>query len=402
MMTTETLLSNLAWLDDEATSMLSLVRTLSDINSGTSNLEGLKTITDVLVREYSTLGGELTVCPSHPFCSINDDGLATQQRLGDMIFVSKWPEAARRVLLCIHMDTVYPVDHPFQKCSLMNNGNLLGPGVADAKGGIVVMLHALRTLEHSSLAGKIGWDVLINADEEIGSPGSQEMIDSLAPQSEFGLLFEPSLPDGTLVSWRKGSGNFVFVVRGRSAHAGREFALGRNAIVAMSRLMSQIDQLNTDPEITFNVGKVTGGGPLNVVPELAIGRVNVRVKTVEQSATVEQHFARLVAEFNQLDGISVSISGKFSSPPKPICPRSIELQRRIESCGHLLGIPIRWQGTGGACDGNKFAAAGLPNIDTLGPAGGNIHSPAEYLIPSSLVPRTKLAASVLLSFADQV
>ena len=148
------------------------------------------------------------------------------------------------------------------------------------------MLTALKALEASPLAGKIGWEVLLNADEEIGSPGSIGVIKQIAARCDLGLLYEPALPDGTLVSWRKGSGNFSFVVRGKAAHAGREFEKGRNAIVAASRLIDEIANLNTDPEVTYNAGRISGGGPLNVVPDLAIGRVNVRVKTVEQQAEI--------------------------------------------------------------------------------------------------------------------
>ena len=113
---------------------------------------------------------------------------------------------------------------------------------------------------------------------------------------------------------------------------------------------------------------------------------------------VEEKFAELVKKYNELDGISVEMNGEFSSPPKPIDDGVKQMQARIETCGKELGMEIKWRGTGGASDGNRFAAAGLPNIDTLGPSGDNIHSDQEFLIPDSLVPRAKLAALVLMSF----
>ncbi|MFT5301372.1 MAG: glutamate carboxypeptidase [Mariniblastus sp.] len=394
------LLDHLTLLDNQQDSMLHLVRELCDVNSGTFNLDGLETVKSMLIENFAELGGEIQVLDCHPLSMVDEGGKEVQQELGQMIHITKWPDAPQRILLCIHMDTVYGVDHPFQKCQSREDGNLNGPGVADAKGGLVVMLNALKTLEASPLAGKIGWEVLINPDEEIGSPGSVQVINEIAGRCDLGLLFEPSLPDGTLVSWRKGSGNFTFVVRGRAAHAGREFEKGRNAIAALARLLDCIDQLNTDPEVTYNIGRVRGGDALNVVPDLAIGRVNVRVKTVEQQAEVENKFSDLVATFNRLDGIDVKQDGYFSSPPKPLSENVAALQQRIEQCGQALSIPVSWRGTGGACDGNKFAAAGLPNIDTLGPRGGNIHSSDEYLIPESLVPRAKLTALILLSYAN--
>ena len=395
------LTSHLAFLDDQHSSMFGLVQDLCNINSGTFNLEGLDLVKQRLVQEFAILDGETKIHNSKPMKMIDEQGVEITQPLGPMIHIAKWPQAKTRILLCIHMDTVYDVEHPFQKCKMLDNGNLNGPGVADAKGGVVVMLNALKTLEASPLAGKIGWEVLINPDEEIASPGSVGMINDIAPRCSAGLLFEPSLPDGTLVSWRKGSGNFTFVVRGRAAHAGREFEKGRNAIVAAARLSDVIDKLNADPEITFNVGRIRGGSALNIVPDLAITRVNVRVKTVEQQAAVENQFETILNQFNQLDGISVVGSGSFTSPPKPISDDVTGLQDRIVKCGKAIGIDVKWRGTGGACDGNKFAAAGLANIDTLGPCGGDIHSSSEYLIPESLVPRAKLAALILLSYADE-
>ena len=396
------LLQHLDSLDGRGDEMLRLVQDLCNMNSGTFNLEGLDQVKQRLVTEFASLEGVIEVLDSNPMSIVDQRGVEVQQQLGQMIHISKWPDAAKRVLLCIHMDTVYPVDHEFQQCQALDNGHINGPGVADAKGGIVVMLAALKALEASPMAGKIGWEVLLNADEEIGSPGSIEFIKQIAGRCDVGLLYEPALPDGTLVSWRKGSGNFSFVVRGKAAHAGREFEKGRNSIVAVARLIDEIAKLNTDPEVTYNAGRISGGGPLNVVPDLAIGRVNVRVKTVQQQAEVESKFEQLVDKFNQLDGISVEQFGGFSSPPKPLCDQTEKLQKRIEAAGEALGLPVAWRGTGGASDGNKFAAAGLPNVDTLGPLGGSIHSSNEYLIPASLVERAKLSALILLSYASEI
>ncbi|MDC0284116.1 hydrolase [Mariniblastus sp.] len=395
-------LQELDWLDKQSDAMLQLVENLANINSGTFNLDGLKTVADCLTTEFGKLDGDLSILESHPQHSINSAGKPEQRTLGNSIHISKRLSAKKKILLCIHMDTVYAKDHSFQKCQWLENGNLNGPGVADAKGGLIVMLYALLAFEKTPLAKHIGWEVLINPDEEIGSPGSVHLINEIAQRCSAGLLFEPALPDGTLVSWRKGSGNFTFVAKGRSAHSGREFEKGRNAIVAMAKLMEAIDQLNSTPEITYNIGNFKGGGALNVVPDLAIGRVNVRIKTVEQQNQVEQQFAELVRTANQSDGISIEMHGQFSSPPKPMSQDTAELQLRIEKCAEMLGKQINWRGTGGACDGNKFAAAGLPNIDTLGPRGGDIHSMDEYLIPESLVPSAKLVTLILLSFANEI
>ena len=400
-LTLNDLLPHLQYLDDKQGWMLQTVIDICNINSGTYHVEGVNRVRDRLVEEFGQLDGELSLHSVPPQRVVDDKGNWSEKPLGSLIHIRKHPSAKTQIMLCIHMDTVYAEDHEFQTCVELNDGNINGPGVADAKGGLIVMLAALKCLEQSPLAGKIGWEVIINPDEELGSPGSAEFIKERAPHCQFGLLFEPSLPDGTLVSWRKGTGNFCFVARGKSAHSGREFERGRNAIVAVSRLMESIHDLNTEPDVTFNVGRISGGGPLNMVPDLAIGRVNVRAKTVEQSQDAERQLRALVDEIPLEDGISIEMSGGFTSPPKQLSEQAQQLQKRIEACSEALGQNVSWKGTGGASDGNKFAAAGLPNIDTLGPQGGNIHSPNEYLIPSSLVPCAKRVALILMSFAGE-
>lgn len=391
----------LAWLDSQSSSMIALVERLCNLNSGTFNYSGLVKVQELLVEQFSELGGALNVFASEPQETLGEDGQIIHRPLGNIIHIRKRPEAAKQVVLCIHYDTVYAAEHPFQICQWLPNGHLNGPGVADAKGGLVVLLYALKMFEQHPLAQQIGWEVLLNPDEEIGSPGSQATIKTIAKRCQMGLLFEPAFVDGTIISWRKGVGNFSFVVRGRSAHSGRDFAAGRNAIVAMARLMCEIADLNTDPDVTLNVGRVSGGDALNVVPDLAIGRVNVRIKTNQQRFEVVEKLQRLVTKYNLLDGISVEMHGDFTSPPKMLTPEVEMLQQRIERCAKLLDIPIQWQGSGGASDGNKFADEGLPNIDSLGPCGGNIHSAAEFMIPESLVPRAKLAALTMLSYAAE-
>lgn len=397
----QTLLPHLDLLDNRQQPMMELIESLCNTNSGTMNLAGLDKVKQQLAKAYAPLGGEIKLLDCEPRTVVDDAGNVIASPLGQAIHIVKRPDAKKKVLLCIHMDTVYDAAHAFQKCKMLDNGTFNGPGVADAKGGLVVMLEALRAFEASPYADQLGWEVLINPDEEIGSPGSISIINDIAPRCDFGLLFEPGLDATALVSWRKGSGNFTFVVRGKAAHAGRAFAEGRNAITAAAQLTIALDQLNTDPEITFNIGRISGGGALNTVPDLAIVRVNIRVRTPEEQAVVEGQLADVTKRFSELDGITVSLHGTFSSPPKPITPGMERVQRQIENCGQALGMELAWRGTGGASDGNKFAAAGLPNIDSLGPCGGRIHSAEEFLIPESLVPRAKLSALILMSYAAE-
>jgi len=248
---------------------------------------------------------------------------------------------------------------------------------------------------------QLGWEVLINADEEIGSFGSRHYLVDSAKKADIGLVYEPSLPDGTLAGPRKGSGNFTLVITGRAAHAGREHHLGRNAIAALSRAVIAIDALTGGrPELTVNIGRIDGGGALNVVPDLAICRFNVRIKETEDQTWLLSAIENIVERANSEEGYTAKLHGGFSRPPKPMTPSLQHLFDLLQACGSELNIPIHYKPTGGCCDGNNLAAAGLPNIDTLGVRGANIHSDKEFIITDSLTERAKLSALILHKLAS--
>ncbi|MFN7177054.1 MAG: M20/M25/M40 family metallo-hydrolase, partial [Thermaurantiacus sp.] len=208
-----------------------LDRTLAwaDVNSGSRNLAGLAAMEPLLIEAFRPLG-EVTVHAPAPSTRMRGDGGIEPEPLGRNIEISARPEAPVRVLLTGHYDTVFGVDHPFQQVRWLEEGVVNGPGVADMKGGIAVMLGALMAFEQSPLAERLGWTVLLNADEEISSPGSAPLLVARAEAAVCGLTFEPALADGTLAGDRPGSGNFSVHFAGRSAHAGREPEKGRNAV----------------------------------------------------------------------------------------------------------------------------------------------------------------------------
>ena len=371
------------------------------INSGTSNQTGVDTIARQAADWLAGFADQVNRVPLPPIEEIDDTGRKASSPVADAVVAVCRPEAPRRVLLNIHLDTVYGLDQPFQTVCRPEPGILHGPGVADAKGGLVVMLAALEAFERSEAASKIGWEVILNPDEEMGSPASAALLQTAACRADIGLVYEPTLPDGTLIRQRKGSGNFTVVVRGRSAHAGREITSGRNALAALCRLFVELEQLNNDDgSITLNLGRVVGGGPVNIVPDLAVGRFNVRV--VDSSALVqaESRVRACMERANAADGITVEMHGGFTSPPKRCDAAMAQLFDRVLDAGREIGLAIDTADSGGVCDGNKLAAAGLPTVDTLGPRGGHIHSDREYLLIDSLAERMQLSLAVLNDFAQ--
>lgn len=391
---------HLDWIDQQHDQMCRLVTQWAQINSGSTNLAGIKELSEHVIEAFGVLNGDVQSLPLKPWRQIDSAGRVIETPLANAINITKRPDAARRVFLCIHMDTVYPPDHPFQTTKQTDDNTLVGPGVADAKGGLVVMLTALEALERSGLADQLGWEILINPDEEISSPGSAQILTQCAKRNHIGLIFEPTLPDGTLAGTRGGSGNYTAVVRGRCAHAGREFHAGRNAIEAAAQLVTDLGAINgTVPGVTLNVGKIEGGGPVNVVPDLAICRFNIRVADDTAQQAVDSPIHQAVEKVNQRDGITCELHGGWTSPPKPLNESTQTLLEHVASCGRDLGIDVQWKTTGGVCDGNRLAAAGLPTVDTLGPRGGEIHSQNEYLLLDSLTERAKLTALLLMKLA---
>jgi glutamate carboxypeptidase len=390
----------LDWIDQQDARLRRLVEQWSNLNSGTFNLDGVKKCSEAVLAEFKSLEADVRFLDLPPTKLIDPRGESIDRPLGKAIHLQKHREAPIKVLLGIHIDTVYGTDDSFQCATPIDSARLQGPGVADAKGGLVVLLTALQSLERSALAGKIGWDVLINPDEEIGSPGSAEMWKNLAGHNQIGMLYEPALPGGALVAGRKGSGNFAAVVRGKTAHAGRDPKAGRNANHLLGEMIVALAAMqNLSPGISVNVGQISGGTAVNIVPDLAIASFNIRVVGNDEQAAVERRLREIVNELSSRDGFSIALHGGFSAPPKVMTDASRRLLDAFQTCGRELGLQIESRDTGGVCDGNRLAAAGLSNIDSLGVRGGNLHSDREYIELDSLVERAKLSAVFLLKLA---
>ena len=387
---------------EEAIALPLLPRTIAwaKINSGTTNLDGLQTVAALLADSFSVLPGETRLVDPAPVEAVRADGTVDQIQRGQHLMVSVRPEAAVRILLTGHMDTVFPADHAFQQITEVEDGVLNGPGLADMKGGISVMLGALQLLEQSEYASRIGYDVMINSDEEVGSGSSASLIEQLAKGKTAALTYEPALPDGTLAGERGGSGNFSIIFTGKSAHAGRNPDEGRNALVAAADMALRLKALHREG-LSVNPAKIDGGGPNNAVPDHAILRVNFRPKALADQAEAQSALDRLVTDIAKAHELGVHCHGGFGRPPKPIDPQAQKLFGLVKQCGAELGLDINWRGTGGVCDGNNIAACGIPVVDTMGVRGGAIHSSDEFLITESLVERTQLSALTIMRIAKK-
>lgn len=375
--------------------MLEQTQRWSAINSGTSNLPGLAAMAGALADAFSVLPGDISLEEPAPVTAVAPDGKLMEGEYGRHLVLRVRPDAQRRFLLTGHMDTVYAADHPFQQLTWLDPDTLNGPGTADMKGGIAVILAALEAFEAHEGASLAGYDVMINADEETGSLSSAALIDRLAEGKYAALTYEPSaLPDGTLAHARGGSGNYSVTVTGRSAHAGRNPEEGRNAIVAAAMLTVRLRELQSK-EISINPAKIDGGSSNNVVPDHAVLRFNIRPRTTAAANSFSTEFSTLLEQISSQLEVRFNVHGGITRPPKPVDAKAQKLFDLVRACGAQLGQQIGWQPSGGVCDGNNIAARGVPVVDTMGVRGGAIHSPQEFLIVPSLRERAALSALVL-------
>ncbi len=280
----------------DGAAMLDQVQSWSAINTGTGNLDGLARQADLLAEAFSQLPGEVELVDPAPVTAIAADGREFEKPHGRHLVLRVRPQANRRFILTGHMDTVFPADHAFQEQVWLDDETLNGPGVADMKGGIAIMLHALMALERSEAASAIGYDVMINSDEETGSLASSSLITELANGKFAALTYEPSaLPDGTLAHARGGTGNYSITFTGKSAHAGRNPHEGRNAIVAAADMAVQLKRMEHD-DLTVNPAKIEGGAANNVVPDHAVLRFNIRPKSTAAMDRFRQGIERSIAQ----------------------------------------------------------------------------------------------------------
>ena len=382
-----------------AAPMLAWVQAWAAVNSGTRNLPGVKAMAGLLADAYSALPGDIALIAPEPVETVLADGSIAALDHGAHLVLGVRPEAPVQLLFTGHMDTVYPADHPFQTLAWREPGVLNGPGVADMKGGLALLLGALLAIEAMPGAERIGYQVMINSDEETGSLSSAGLIAELARGKQAALTYEPALPDGTLAGARGGTGNFSLIVHGRSAHAGRNPEEGRNAIVAAADLALRLAAARA-PGLSVNPARIEGGGPNNVVPERAILRVNFRPKDASAIARAEAALGEAIAAVSAAHEVRIERHGAFNRPPKPIDPAAAALFGTVKNAGADLGLAIAWRDTGGVCDGNNIAACGVPVVDTMGARGGAIHSSDEFLIVESLAERAALSALTIARLGD--
>lgn len=390
----------LAQLKSQQSAMEERVVMWSKINTGSWNAEGLNTFAPILAEAFAETEAKVELLDTQPIEQIDNQAKINGFQSGPVIRATARLDAPIQIIMTGHYDTVFPAG-TFEWIKDIGDGKLNGPGLADMKGGITVMLEAIKAFEAGPYKDALGYTVILSPDEETGNFASAPFIKEAAEKAHVGLTFEPAMEDGSLAGARKGSAVYDIIFHGKSVHAGREPENGRSAIWAACEFSLLIEALNGQMDgVTFNVGSVDGGAAVNIVPDLAIVRMGVRAP---DGASADWADASVRAAFDKAcsrPDIHGHIHGGFYRPPKPRNAAQDKLIEDVKATGRALGLELNFKDTGGVCEGNNVFAAGTPNIDTLGVRGGRIHSSEEFLIVESLSERAGLAALILNRIAD--
>lgn len=371
------------------------------INTGSWNRAGLDQLAPKLADAFSALDASIKLDPSQPFEKVNAKGEAADFETGPIIRLTSRPEAPVQIVMSGHYDTVFP-DGTFTEITDLGDGRMNGPGLADMKGGLSVMLGALEAFEAGPFKEKIGYQIVVSPDEEIGNFASSPALKQAAQSGAMiGMTYEPCMETGAMSGGRKGSAVFDVVLHGRSAHAGRAKEDGRSALEAAAHMVVDLEALNNRREgVSFNVGAIEGGGAVNIVPDLAVVRFGARAPDADAAQWATWEVERIFREAKARDGISGHLHGGFYRPPKPRNEAQQAIFSAVADTGKALGLDLEFVDTGGVCEGNNIFAAGVPNVDTLGVMGGRIHSNEEYVVMSSFVERACLSGLLLNRLAD--
>jgi len=300
-------------------------------------------------------------------------------------------DPARRVLLLGHLDTVWPVGTFSQMPFTKTKEKLAGPGVLDMKAGVAMAFAAIEMLAEADLLHR-EIVLLLNSDEEIGSPVSRPVTEALAAQCSAVYVLEAAQGLACKTA-RKGAGVFRIDVQGVAAHAGVDFEKGASALLELARIVETVSSW-TDLKrgITVSAGIAAGGTKTNVVPASAFAEVDVRIARKADGPRISRRFAHL----HRTDPrCSLIVSGGINRPPMERKAGTIKLYRRARQLAAGLGFTLDEASTGGASDGNFTAALGIPTLDGLGPVGAGAHASHEHLLIEHLAPRTALLAALL-------
>jgi len=315
-----------------------------------------------------------------------------QKNFGDVFELRFGPKSSRQkpVLLLGHLDTVWPhgtlKSMPWREA----NGKIYGPGVLDMKAGVVMALTAISVLRELGALRPV--TLLLNSEEEIGSPVSRPITEKLAKESSAVFVLEPA-QGLALKTARKGVGHYDVHVTGVGAHAGVDFESGHSAVLELARQIEKISAFtDLSSGLTVNCGVISGGTRSNVIAAEARVEVDVRIARASDAKKVDRFFSSL-KPFDR--ACKLTVTGGVNRPPMERKPGTVTLFQQAKKLAAGLGFDLEEAATGGGSDGNFTAALGVPTLDGMGAIGAGAHAAHEHIVARNLVPRTALLAAML-------
>jgi glutamate carboxypeptidase len=368
----------LEYLLGQQEAMIETLAGLVGLDSPSSEREAVNRVADFMGEALASTGARV-------------ERLA-QAAFGDHLHAS-WGEGPQQILLLGHMDTVWPLGEAAKRPFHVEGRRATGPGAFDMKGGLVVILYALRALHALGARPAHRLVLILNSDEECGSPTSRAIIEEEGRRSAACLVLEPSR-EGALVTWRKGVGRFEMEVQGLASHSGAAHERGVSAVEELARQILRLEAMTDYGRgTTVNVGVVQGGSKVNVRPAAAWAEIDLRVTAAAEG----ERMARTILGLQPVHpGATLIISGGMNRPPWESSPAGERLFERARRAGARLGLELWPAGTGGGSDGNFTAALGTPTLDGLGPVGEDAHALTEWLDVSSLPARSALLVELLM------
>ncbi|WP_339228040.1 M20/M25/M40 family metallo-hydrolase [Oceanobacillus sp. FSL K6-2867] len=363
-------------------SQLSMLEELCNIDSGSKNIKGNKKVVKIIENALSEMGAEVTQVESPGY--------------GIHIIARIKPEHIEgKVILAAHLDTVFKEGDAFAHPFRIENEYAYGLGAADCKGGVVTILYAIRILKEANLLPNKELVIILNCDEEIGSPTSQELFKSEAMDAEAVLSFEPGRKKNGILTNRYGVVEGTIKINGESAHACMDGEPGANAVLELANLILKLDQKeNENLGIHYNVAPISGGVGPSVVADYAEANFWVTVASEEAYEQVKKDMENLSGE-GIVNGCEISTAIDLKFPPMERSESNVELYHKICKAASLIGMDLPEEMSKSPADCNFYSALEVPTVDGLGPYMYNIHTVNEHILVSSLRERTKLVSLIL-------
>lgn len=368
---------------------LETLKSLVSVDTGTGTEAGLKQVGAELVKRLEALGAKVTTQPATP--SVGDNIVGTFKGTGDKDF-----------LLIVHYDTVFGPGTVAKRPFRIEGERAYGPGVADAKGGVAMILHALKLLQDQQYKGYRTLTVLFNPDEEMGSAGSRQLIAELARQHDFVFSYEPPDKDAVTVA-TNGINRLKLTVNGRASHAGSAPEAGRNALIELAHQLLQLNALgDKDKGTTVNWTLAKAGEKANIIPALASAEADMRYSDLSETERVQEDALRIIKKQLVAD-TQVELVMEKGRPPLAKNDASTQLAQTARQLyskidRQLQPIAMRF--------GTDAGYAYLPDSDkpavleTLGVVGAGLHGDDEYMEIASVAPRLYLTVAMIRQLAQ--